>query len=778
MTVTRSKTRAHRAPKAALFAALAAVIATPAAALEFELFDTSIRVDNLFTVGAQWRMQDRDNSLIGKSTLFALNNPDPRLGLCLQRTAASHNPGSNPTPNAPGDSSQANNAFEAGAIGAVCATSGDHDGNGAGSANTFYVAAPGAYSPNGDNGNLNFDLHDIVHATAKLTTDISFTAFDFNVFVRPIYFFDANYTDFTEVRPDSTLQAAELPFNKAAEDSIGSSFDVLDYNISKVFTVGERDVSFKLGNQVLNWGESALLFLNSLNSINPPNAIRARIPGFDLKEAFQPQGMLVMSTDVIENVSLETFYQYEWKPLIIDPVGSFQSVSDTLGAGGHYAMLSFAKAPEDPGFAVDDPRYPAGFRGYYRPIDTCSGAGQCVDALGLLGSTASRTIYRNFAEEARRRPDDGGQYGAALKLFLEDFNNGTELAFYAANYHSRLPVVSGIAALDSCIGDDGTASVATFTTDCDVVLGTGAAAGNEPIPVDTAQLLVEYPEDIKMYGLSFNTTVGDYAFSGEYAFRENLPIQIHTVDLTFSLLQPAFPDQDFDLTAAVIPGKQSAFPTFLPQYRGMSCAPGEACIQAGDYVRGYESLKVGQTGLTVLRLIGGDNPIAASQMTLLLEMGWTQVFDMPGLDQIQFQGAGVDTHISGGSDGTAGVEPAPVAGNSRANTLRQNPTAANPDNFGDADSYGYRILNLNRWDSALFGANIETLSIIQHDVKGTTPGIGGNFVEGRKQYAFGVRFDYLSTYIGEVRYTWFTGASGANSASDRDNVFVTLGVQF
>ena len=114
----------------------------------------------------------------------------------------------------------------------------------------------------------------------------------------------------------------------------------------------------------------------------------------------------------------------------------------------------------------------------------------------------------------------------------------------------------------------------------------------------------------------------------------------------------------------------------------------------------------------------------------------------------------MDTHISDASDGTTGINPDdPYLDQSTvAPSARQNPTAhADLDGFGASESYGYRVLNLNRWDSALFGANLETLTIIQHDVKGTTPGIGTNFVQGRKQFAFGLRFDYLSTWIGEVR---------------------------
>ena len=228
------------------------------------------------------------------------------------------------------------------------------------------------------------------------------------------------------------MQASNSAFPDAGVDLVGDRFAFLDYNISRVFTLGDRDVSVKLGNQVLNWGESALLFLNSLNTINAPDATRARVPGFDLKEAFQPQGMIVAGTDLIENVSLEAFYQYQWRPIVVDPVGSFFSVSDTLGAGGRYAMLSFAKAPEDP-LQLYEP---------FRNPD---------DPTAVLGSRSSRTLLRDYRAESDRGPSNGGQYGASIKTFLQDLNNGTEIAFYFANYHAHIPSVSGFASQASCI---------------------------------------------------------------------------------------------------------------------------------------------------------------------------------------------------------------------------------------------------------------------------------------------------------------------------------------
>lgn len=50
---------------------------------------------------------------------------------------------------------------------------------------------------------------------------------------------------------------------------------------------------------------------------------------------------------------------------------------------------------------------------------------------------------------------------------------------------------------------------------------------------------LEYPEDIRLYGLSFSTTLPTgTAWAGEISYRPNLPLQINTTDMTLSLLNP------------------------------------------------------------------------------------------------------------------------------------------------------------------------------------------------------------------------------------------------
>ena len=51
--------------------------------------------------------------------------------------------------------------------------------------------------------------------------------------------------------------------------------------------------------------------------------------------------------------------------------------------------------------------------------------------------------------------------------------------------------------------------------------------------------IIEYPEDIKLIGFSFNTTVGTTAVSGEISHRQDEPIQIDDTELLFA----AMPEQ-------------------------------------------------------------------------------------------------------------------------------------------------------------------------------------------------------------------------------------------
>ena len=83
-----------------------------------------------------------------------------------------------------------------------------------------------------------------------------------------------------------------------------------------------------------------------------------------------------------------------------------------------------------------------------------------------------------------------------------------------------LPVPSSIVGT-LLAGGDPSSTISAFATDAFA---------------QTARYFLAYPEDIKLYGLSFNTTVGTWAWQGEISHRQDAPLQIDDVEL---LLDPA-----------------------------------------------------------------------------------------------------------------------------------------------------------------------------------------------------------------------------------------------
>lgn len=752
-----------------------ALVSAPASALEFEVGDLYGNLSGFFTLGAAWRVEDRDPDLIGKLNL--------QPGLCTLTNRTDN-------PNAATLEYAAAEEYEArGLIGGTCNNTTDP------SLNLAYVNAPGSYNINGDDGNLNFDRGDVVSAAAKLNSRLTMNWGRFAFDARGIWQFNDTYVDFENSHPDTTLQPARTPLSQQAQRDFGTHFELTNATVSTFFTIPyiNHDVSLRVGRQAFVWGESNALPLNSINTVNPPDQARQRLPGFDLDELFRPVGMAFLSTDLTLNLAMEAFYQYEWLPARIDAPGTFFSVSDILGgssSGGQYAMLSFGKAPEDPQSlysSQDNPEDPF-----------------------ALGSGSSRTIYRI----ADNKPKDTGQFGIGFKYFAESFNNGTEFGFYYHHTHSRLPLVSFIAADETCAND--ATSVVGLAVGCGALLGDIGTLrlADEPLPVDTVQIQVEYPENRHLFGVSFNTTVGNFAWAGEYSFRPNHPVQVHTVDLLFAALQPAFPANNINIgqftvdpvlgliplpqvpgvPGTVLPGRRLAVPDYIQTiHRGQEVTP-------GMHIRGYEELKQGQFVTSLLRTFGAaENPIRADQILMLMEFGLTHIIDMPSLNRVQFQGAETNTHISNGADGTInGVadsaalsggfetdgdgDPRCVRqsfesiGGAEAEPCRQNPTAEDPDRFGDELSYGVRVLTSTTYNDIYRGWNFEPVVALFHDIQGVAPGLGQNFQEGRTTALLALRFNYLSRWFTDLRYTYQDGKWDATK--DRDTLSFTLQYNF
>jgi hypothetical protein len=629
--------------------------------------------------------------------------------------------------------------------------------------NQRLVDAIGAFSGvNEDNGNLNYDRWDPTAGILQVRPKLELVWDRWQFQASALLFHDLVNANFDETHDDQRFQPARTPRGGEVESLFASGYRLGNLFVSGSIQLGERELLLKLGNQVLNWGEANLVQFNTLSEISPIDAPVLGMPGSEPSQLQLAVPLAVASLTLTDSLALEALYQLQWRGARLPASGSLLSFSDIAG-GGEYAILGFGNFNEDPDRQ-------------FRPAGLASSVSQ-----------ATRTVY--ISDDDVGAPRDSGQYGFRLNYLADWLNHGTELAFHALHYHSRYPLLSGYAADASCTRNAAVPGFAGAFAACQGFNAAFNPVGLEPLPVDTLQLFLEYPEDIDLYGVSFNTNVGDWALSGEWAYRPNQPLQVLQSDVLFTLLGPAFPAEDIpiglgtvsdpallsqlpgnlaqplqSLQAALqaqlpsgasftLPGENNAVPDYLSQYRGVS-------VGAGDYVPGYERQQVSQVTMTALRTFA-DNPVGADQILFVFEVAALKVHDMPARNKLYFEGAGDRTHPSAGADGTGSADGQP-------DTRHINPTQMT-QGFADDLSYGYRsLVRMTYLDVP--GVTLYPTFIWLHDIGGTSPAPVYNFLEGRRVLIANLTAEFESDWTVGLTYQMFAGGGTRHRLSDRDNL--------
>ncbi len=550
-------------------------------------------------------------------------------------------------------------------------------------AQALQLAAQGRFSTNRDDGNLKYDKGDLISNAFKLTTELSMTWRDWGAFARGVYFYDFENAD----RNDLTRTARQL---------VGERGRLLDAFIYKNFSFGETGSgTVRFGRQVVSWGESTFI-QNGINVINPVDLSALRVAGAELKEAFLPVDSIWGSISVTENLSIEGLYMFEFEEIEVDAAGTYFSSNDFATPGGTYVMLGFGTVPQP----VINPEL-------YGSVCLSGPSGFANSDTGLPPALVGAGCGASFPRAPNRNAKDSGQWGLAMRYFASQLND-TEFGLYYLRYHSRLPLLSGISVTSPNLS--------------------------------TGRFFVEFPEDIELYGLSWNTSLpAGVAWQGEISYRPNMPLQYDDVELLFAGLSPL---------NAIIPQPYLRFQSQLGSF-----GPGQE-------IRGWDRFEVSQLQSTFTKLFGPGNWLGASQIALVGEIGGTKVWDLPDPSELRMEGEGTDTGGGNAID----------TGNGR------NPWTF-PGGFPTSFSWGYRTAIRADYNSA-FGKpiNISPRIAFNHDVNGITPGPGGNFLEGRKSFTLGAEALYLNKWAFDVSYTIFTGGKPFNQIHDRD--FYSFNVKY
>ncbi|MNQ40936.1 hypothetical protein D3C85_545980 [compost metagenome] len=276
----------------------------------------------------------------------------------------------------------------------------------------------------GDQGDLNYDRGDLFTNYLKGTHELLLKMpEDFTFMARGTWIRDFAASDTT----------GTLSFNRPAgvgsdgltddaRDDLEFKARLLDLWVSKGFDVGEQRVRARLGNQVINWGES-LFVVGGVNATNAYDYQALARPGVQLKEAVLPAPMLSVASGLGSGLNVEAYYQFHWNKSEVPPVGSYWSTTHSLGEGN--------KAY---GFEEKDARNSGqwGISLRWQPEDSDINYGLYVMRYhDKLPSFSIQLLDPNTFALAQtwEYPEDRMLYGISANMPIGDWAVGTELSY-------------------------------------------------------------------------------------------------------------------------------------------------------------------------------------------------------------------------------------------------------------------------------------------------------------------------------------------------------------
>lgn len=520
----------------------------------------------------------------------------------------------------------------------------------------------GAY----DDAYLNYARGDAFSQIIKGVHELSLEGEKGGVFLRGKYWYD--YALKERNVPHGHLINGYQANSPLDEDGLNdlaafSGIELLDAYLFRDFEVNQQAASIRLGRQVINWGESTFV-PGGINSISPFDLSAFRRPGAEIKEALLPANMAFASLDLNDNLSLEGFYQITWEGTVIDACGTYFAKTDFAAQGCDGIRIA---TPTIPATLANDPTY--------------------------FNAPALAPLVVRRDSNGHREPDDSGQFGLALRYYAEQLND-TEFGLYFANYHSRLPLISGI-----------------------------NTAGAPNAPFDS-RYYITYPEDTKLLGLSFSTTVDEWAISGELSHKQDVPVQLNGPLMVSAM---------------------------LTQFSGGSGNSGADTLVAAaglnGNIQGYSLFDISQAQATLIRFY--NNVLGASRMTVAGELAWTHIHNFSeDANALKYGRAGEYGYSSGDNDG-----------------------------FVTQDSYGYVIRASLLYPDALNGINLTPTLTFRHGLEGYSPQPGGIFNEDEKQLSLSLLGSFRNQYQAELSYTNYFGGE-YNHFANRDYLSLSFSVAF
>jgi hypothetical protein len=535
-------------------------------------------------------------------------------------------------------------------------------------------------SSNGDDGDLNYNKYDLFTTYLKFTPELLLKFpenYKFMARGTALYDFKATDTRRTDLEND-------------AERQIARDVQLLDLWVSKDLNIGSERARIRVGNQVISWGES-LFGIGGIDSAMALDFQKFSIPGTQIKEAVLPAPMISVASGLGHGINVEVFYQFYWNRNKVPPVGTYFSVGDIYGKGFSPATIDSKQF----NFGGHD----AGEISGASDLGTIHRTWKDMGAPDFLyAGDPFNSLAVPFAGE--NTPKNSGQYGIAMHYKPQ--GTSMDVGFYFMNYHDKMPVLE--------------------------LLGDG-------------RLRWDFLENRKMYGVSTNFPLGNWAIGWELSYRPK-----DAVSLTFPYGQGGRLDSLTNGIAGV------TTPLWIDK----------------------EKYQMHLTGL--LSLTPGDH-------------GW--FLDILKADTATFAGELVFTHYSGVSPGarynrtfndTSGnptpVMQAPAAGYGFWKDDSTDATLGYPiiAGFGDGTSMGVTAdFNWAYDNKILKGWTVIPGVTYFQAIKGNTPTFTANYLQGAKSANFYVMFNQSAPALwqGRVNYTTYWGTNQLLADRDFIGAYIT-----
>ncbi|MFK8397772.1 DUF1302 domain-containing protein [Pseudomonas sp. BGr12] len=346
-----------------------------------------------------------------------------------------------------------------------------------------------------DNDGSEYYNRGIVSNEYKIRSELDLKYGDDGIFVRGAAWYDTAIMDRGPSGSDfdthNTDSASKFPSD--LKNRVGHKARLLDAYWYVNSEVGEHPLSFRLGRQVINWGEG-LFYADGLNVSNPLDLGRVVLPSASYKDALLPVNMFSAQFGLTENLSVDGYYALEWRRNEIVPTGAFLSDNDIFGKGTNGVLVDMRGTLAELG--IPESLVP-----------------------GLNGVDGLVTGARYGKDTSAR---DSGQYGLALRYVAPELNS-TEFGLYYMNYHSKTPFMSVRP------GQTGSCSVSGSGGRYGSLCGLGIAGLDEFVDglamLDSTYYDLVYPEDIRVFGFTVSGNVHDTNVGFEVTYRPNMPIE-------------------------------------------------------------------------------------------------------------------------------------------------------------------------------------------------------------------------------------------------------------